>query len=186
MKNRFLQIASITFLAIFIAGTIVWEKQEGMQVKAVAPDVFRIIDGDTVYFEGKKARLLGFDAAEMAFGGGGTGLPTRFNGDQEPWASEGRDKLRQLIDYSETLEVAIAKQNDKYKRSLIHIYVNGVPVAVPMIEAGLAYETISRYGDNGFPKEAGMILKAASKSEMPKFENPHVWRRTHSKIARPD
>lgn len=186
MNNRFLQIIFVVLLAITIVGVIFWDKQKSIQAQLVTSDMFKVIDGDTVYFNGKKARLLGFDTAELAFGGQGTGLPTRFIGNQDPWASEGRDKLQQLINSSEKLEVAFAKDDDKYNRSLIHIYTNGVPVGVLMIEAGLAYQTITRYGDNGFPEEAEMILKAASESEKPKFTNPHVWRRTHSNRARSD
>jgi len=40
-----------------------------------------------------------------------------------------------------------------------------------LIKEGLAYETISYYGDNGFPDLAEMILKAARNSKQPKFEN---------------
>lgn len=152
----------------------------------VTSEMFRVVDGDTVYFNGDKARLLGFDTAELAFYGGGTGLPTPFSGDQEPYASQAKEKLRDLINNSDTVEVAFADETDKYNRNLIHIYINGVPVGVIMIEVGLAYETISRYGDNGFPDEARSILHAAQNNPPPLFENPHVWRRTHSTTARSD
>lgn len=186
MKKRLLHIIFAILLAITIVGVVFWDKEKDIQARIVTPDMFEVIDGDTVYFNGKIARLLGFDTAELAFFEKGTGLPTPFIGDQEPWASEGRDKLQQLINSSNKLEVAFAEQDDKYNRKLIHIYSNDVPVGVLMIEAGLAYQTVTRYGDNGFPEEAEMILKATSQSEKPKFTNPHVWRRTHSNNARSD
>ncbi|MBW2332824.1 MAG: thermonuclease family protein [Deltaproteobacteria bacterium] len=72
-------------------------------------------------------------------------------------------------------------QNDKYGRLLAHVFVDGKLLAVYLIKAGLAYETVSYYGDNGFPGIAERILQAAHESPRPPFERPYKWRRRHQK-----
>jgi len=70
-------------------------------------------------------------------------------------------------------------QNDKYGRLLAHVFVDGELLSIHLIKAGLAYESISYYGDNGFPDLAERILKAAHESPRPPFEMPYKWRRSH-------
>jgi len=70
-------------------------------------------------------------------------------------------------------------QSDKYGRLLAHVFVDGELLSVHLIRAGLAYENVSFYGDNGFPDLAQRILQAAKESPRPRFENPYLWRRKH-------
>ena len=72
-------------------------------------------------------------------------------------------------------------QNDKYGRLLAHVFVDGELLSVYLIRAGLAYENISYYGDNGFPDLAERILKAARESPRLPFEEPYRWRQRHQK-----
>jgi hypothetical protein len=55
--------------------------------------------------------------------------------------------------------------------------VDGKLFAVKMIEKSLAYETVSVYGDNGFPDLAREIKRAAKKAGKPPFMEPYRWRR---------
>ena len=52
---------------------------------------------------------------------------------------------------------------------------------VDMIREGLAYETVSHYGDNGFPTLAGQLLHAAEEAGEPPFQPPYIWRRENRK-----
>ncbi|RPJ41501.1 MAG: hypothetical protein EHM19_11785, partial [Candidatus Latescibacterota bacterium] len=70
-------------------------------------------------------------------------------------------------------------QNDRYGRLLAHVFIDGRLLAVDLIREGLAYETVSHYGDNGYPEIADAILKAAKNAPEPAFEPPYVWRQKH-------
>jgi len=69
----------------------------------------------------------------------------------------------------------------KYGRTLAHVLIDGELLGVKLINAGLAYETVSRYGDNGLPEYAKQILAASKTGPKPKFENPYLWRKKHQK-----
>ncbi len=70
-------------------------------------------------------------------------------------------------------------QNDRYGRLLAHVFVDGDLLAVKLIREGLAYETVSHYGDNGYPKIGEAILRAAEETPAPPFEPPYLWRQEH-------
>ncbi len=70
---------------------------------------------------------------------------------------------------------------DRYNRLLVHVFVDGYPLSLKIIEAGLGYETVSVYGDNGFPEIADRILKAAKLHHDLPFENPYIWRQKNRK-----
>jgi hypothetical protein len=59
------------------------------------------------------------------------------------------------------------------------VFVDGDLLAVKLIREGLAYETVSHYGDNGYPKIGEAILRAAEETPAPPFEPPYLWRQEH-------
>jgi endonuclease YncB( thermonuclease family) len=73
----------------------------------------------------------------------------------------------------------VADGTDRYGRLLVHLFVDDYPLSVRIVEAGLGYETVSAFGDNGFPQIAAMILRAAKLHPDLPFENPYYWRRRH-------
>lgn len=113
-------------------------------------------------------------------------MPSPFVGDQGEAALQAKDRLESLIRNAEIVEIAFLDNSDKYGRRLGHVYVDGIPVAVPMIKARLAYETVSRYGHQGFEQEASQVLEAAASTAAPSFENPHDWRRRNATKPRED
>ncbi len=74
----------------------------------------------------------------------------------------------------------IERGTDKYGRVLAHVVVDdGELLSVKLINAGLAYETISVYGDNGMPDIAVEIESSFYALPQPFFQNPHDWRNEH-------
>ena len=59
--------------------------------------------------------------------------------------------------------------------------MDGELLAVKLIGCGLAYETVSWYGDNGFPDLAREILEASYQAPKPKFQKPYQWRKKNQK-----
>lgn len=128
----------------------------------------RVVDGDTLHLGELELRLLGADTPER-------GAPW-FRGDQEPWASRASDLVRRELDGAARIELLSRGQRGPYERELVHVVCDGRPLAAELVAAGLAYETISHYGDAGFPAIAEEILRRA---QPPPFEPPFRWRRAH-------
>ena len=66
---------------------------------------------------------------------------------------------------------------DPYKRTLGYLFVNGKNYSLLVIKARLAEESVTPFGDNGFPEIAAEV-KAAAKAAGPlPFESPNLFRR---------
>lgn len=132
-----------------------------------------VVDGDSVRIGDRSIRLLGYDTPERD--------APWFEGNQDPWASLATETLEQVLRSADRITLRTTREPDKYGRELAQLYADGVPVGVALLERGLAYETVSRYGDNGFTEEAEALLHAARKGPEPAFMDPHRWRDLHSK-----
>jgi len=128
-------------------------------------------DGDTFFYQDLTIRILGMDAPEIVHEEHGIF-------EDQPYGRKAAAMTADVLKKATVVEY-LPFQNDKYGRVLAHVFVDEELLAVRLIRAGLAYETISYYGDNGFPKLAERILKAARKSPRPPFERPYRWRRKH-------
>ncbi len=135
--------------------------------RVVTGGVF-VLDGDTVRIEGKDVRLLGADTPERA--------APWFDGDQEPWAGRATAWTRGALSSArcvEWLPVGV----DERGRTLGHVWVDGRPLAALLVEAGLAYETVSRFGDGGRPDVARAITSVRRRRM--DFDPPWRWRQRH-------
>jgi endonuclease YncB( thermonuclease family) len=128
-------------------------------------------DGDTFFYKDLAIRILGIDAPEIIHEEHGIY-------EDQPYGRQAAQLAIQTLRKAKTVEY-LPYQPDKYGRLLAHVFVDGELLSVRLIRAGLAYETVSYYGDNGFPGLAQRILQAAKASPRPLFENPHMWRRKH-------
>ena len=135
---------------------------------AIRPD-----DGDTFFYKNLTIRVLGIDAPEITHKEHGI-----FK--DQPYGRKAAAMTINVLQKAKIVEY-VPFQNDKYGRLLAHVFVDGKLLAVHLIRAGLAYETVSYYGNNGFPVIAGKIVKAAHESPRPRFERPYKWRRRHQK-----
>ena len=131
----------------------------------------RVIDGDTLYYGGILIRILGIDAPEIK------NIEHGFYEDQ-PYGRKAQKRVEEFIKKAKTVEYLPFKE-DRYGRLLAHVFVDGELLSVLLIRERLAYETVSYYGDNGFPKLAEKILKAAYETPLPPFEPPYIWKKKH-------
>jgi micrococcal nuclease len=134
--------------------------------------VFRLFleieDGDTVVYRGRYMRFLAVDTPEVR-------NPELGFWVEQPYGNEAKEFTRRQIRQAGRVTY-IQDGTDRYDRLLVHLFVDGYPLSVKIVEAGLGYETVSVYGDNGFPEIAEMILEAAKLHPELPFENPYLWR----------
>ena len=140
----------------------------GPRREVVAPEDLVVLDGDTFRLGSRTLRLLGADTPESA--------APWFDGDQEPWASLATERVRLELARARRVELVGLGIRGVYERELVHVVVDGRPLAAILVEAGLAYPTVRRYGDLGFPDYALEIVRVA---RPPPFEPPWRWRSAH-------
>jgi micrococcal nuclease len=149
---------------------------------AVDPARIGIDDGDSITIrwtsrDTEVVRILGIDAPE-----------TRHLEHDIPYAQsfgpEARAFAEGAFGAATRVELLRAATLDPYGRTLGYVFVNGLNYSVLLVEAHLAWESVSHYGDNGFPREAGEVLAAAQRAGTPPFEPPHLYRRRMRDVSR--
>lgn len=131
-------------------------------------------DGDTIDIEWAKGdvetvRILGIDTPE-------TQNPEHNLPYGQAFGEEARGFARGAFAAATKVEVLRTAELDPYGRTLGYVFVNGMNYSVLIVRAGLAAETVSHYGDNGFPKEAAEVAAAAKTAGPVPFEAPHLYR----------
>jgi endonuclease YncB( thermonuclease family) len=169
-------LIALTIVSVLLekGGSNPWAEEERreyhrlirMDKSAIRPD-----DGDTFFYKDLIIRILGIDAPEIVHKEHGIF-------EDQPYGRKAAAMTADVLKRAAVVEY-LPFQNDKYGRVLAHVFVDEELLAVRLIRAGLAYETISYYGDNGFPELAERILRAVQKSPRPPFERPYRWRRKH-------
>jgi endonuclease YncB( thermonuclease family) len=139
----------------------------------INPSEIRFDDGDTFLLSDHPIRILGVDTPEIAHPKLGMDVA-------QPYGVTASESTRVWILRARTVEY-VPDGWDRYGRRLAHVFVDGELLSVRLLRAGLAYETISHYGDSGFPELAQAILDAARDAPRPKFEEPYRWKRKHRK-----
>lgn len=132
-------------------------------------------DGDTITYRGTVMRFLGVDAPELR------NIEHGFYFDQ-PYGREAKEFVRRELRLARRITFA-SDGFDYYGRLLVHIFVDGYPLSARIIEEGLGYETVSVYGDNGFPEVSEIILRASKLHPSLPFDNPYIWRRKHRRLS---
>jgi len=143
--------------------------------QAVAVDLKEIDfdDGDTFFYRNQPIRVLGIDTPEVTD-------PDVGIFEDQPFGPAAAESTRVWITRARRVEMAYDGR-DIYHRRLAHVFVDGELLAVKLLDAGLAYENVSHFGDNGFPDLADQILQAAHDGPRPAFEPPHQWRKKHQR-----
>lgn len=136
-------------------------------------DRIQFDDGDTFMLDGEPVRILGMDTPEIK-------SPNVGIMEDQPYGRAAADSTRALMTRAELLEW-VPDGKGYYGRRLAHVLVDGELLSVKLIEMGLAYETVTYFGDNGFPDLADRILQASLASPKPPFEPPYQWRKKHQK-----
>ena len=137
-----------------------------MDKSKIRPD-----DGDTFFYKDIIIRILGIDTPEIIHKEHGIF-------EDQPYGRNAAKMTISLLKNANLVEYLPFKE-DYYGRLLAHVFVDEKLLSVHLINAGLAYETVSYFGDNGFPDIAEKILQTAENSPKPAFEKPYKWRRKH-------
>jgi endonuclease YncB( thermonuclease family) len=82
------------------------------------------------------------------------------------------------------VEILRATTVDPYGRTLAYVFLDGRNYSTMIIAARLAEETISQFGDNGFPKEAADVKAAAKAAGPMAFESPSRYRTRMRDLSR--
>ena len=177
--RRHFQIAGLITVCLFVVLIGRWgatssaqkAKREALRTIKIDKSAIRPDDGDTFFYRDLAIRILGIDTPEIIHEEHGIF-------EDQPYGRAAAVFTERALKNAKVIEY-LAFQPDKYGRLLAHVFVDKQLLAVLLIRAGLAYETVSHYGDNGFPELAEEILKAARQSPRPCFEEPYRWRRKH-------
>ncbi len=174
-------ILTIGFFVLFILllSSKHWDSKQGAEKEDKEKDTLikldksaiRPDDGDTFFYKDLTIRILGIDAPEIIHKEHGI-----FK--DQPYGRKAAEMTINILRKAKIIEY-LPFQDDKYGRLLAHVFVDGELLSIHLIRAGLAYENISYYGDNGFPDLAEKILKAVNESPRPPFDVPYRWRRRH-------
>lgn len=149
-------------------------RPSGMRVK-VDPAKITIDDGDTVIITwGDKdeeiIRILGIDTPETRHDAHNIPL-------DQPYGREASAFAQGAFATATEVELLRCATLDPYKRTLGYLFVNGKNYSLLVIKARLAEESVTPFGDNGFPEIAAEV-KAAAKAAGPlPFESPNLFRR---------
>jgi micrococcal nuclease len=175
-KFRLSSVALIIALLIIISCSSSAKKDidllpPGTQIVEMDKSKIKLDDGDTIEYDGISLRFLAVDTPEIAH-------PEHGFFEDQPFGRDAAAFTEQAINQAKDVAY-VPFQQDRYGRTLAHIFVDGDLLGIRLIKAGLAYETVSHYGDNGFPELGKRILQAAKESQVKDFVAPHEWRREH-------
>ena len=140
----------------------------------VDPSRVGIDDGDTITIRWAKGdtevvRILGIDTPE-----------TRHVEHDIPYAQPFGEAARSFAAeaFADAARVDLLRcaTLDPYGRTLAYVFINDRNYSVLVVRARLALESVSHYGDNGFPEEAAEVLAAAEAAGPVPFEPPHRYR----------
>ncbi len=142
---------------------------DGSEVVKMDKSKIVLDDGDSFEYDGLGIRTLGMDTPEIAH-------PEHGFKEDQPFGREASALTARIIEEAKTVSY-LPYQPDRYDRMLAHVFIDGDLLSIKLIKAGLAYETVSHYGDNGFPELAKRISEAAAESKPKDFIPPYQWRR---------
>jgi endonuclease YncB( thermonuclease family) len=150
------------------------QPRPSMKRVAVPVDAVSIDDGDTVNIRWSAddveiVRILGIDTPETRHVA--HDIPY-----SQPFGSEARAFARGVFAATEKIELLRAATIDPYGRTLGYVFVDGKNFSVLIVKGRLAEESVTRYGDNGFPAEAAEVTAAAKAAGPLPFEPPGLYR----------
>jgi endonuclease YncB( thermonuclease family) len=174
--HRIILIGLLVFISSLAAAQTPPKPQSrphGMRV-ALPAALLQLDDGDTVAIrwsdrDEEIVRILGIDAPETRHLE--HNLPYA-----QPFGEEARAFARGAFAAADRIEVLRAATVDPFDRTLAYLFIDGRNYSTMIVRARLAAESITQFGDNGFPKEAAEVMEAAKVQGPLPFEPPHVFR----------
>lgn len=148
---------------------------------AVPVGAIQVGDGDTVVIEWGEGdveivRILGIDTPETQ--NVAHNLPYA-----QPFGREATAFARGAFAVAERVELLRADTTDGWGRTLGYVFLNGRNYSELVVRARLATESVSHFGDNGFPAEAQAVLEAARAAGPMPFEPPFQYRRRMREVT---
>jgi endonuclease YncB( thermonuclease family) len=148
---------------------------------AIDPQQVQVDDGDTIEIrwgagEVEEVRILGIDCPETRH------LPHDIPFSQ-PFGEEARAFALGAFSNAAKVELLRASMLDPYDRTLAYVFLSGRNYSVLIVNARLAEESITAFGDNGFPKEAAIVVQAAKQAGPLPFEPPFQYRNRMRKVS---
>ena len=149
---------------------------------SVDPALVRVDDGDTVAIrwsatDVEQVRILGIDTPETRHVEHEIPYDQAFGREAEAFA-------RGAFASADRVELRRTSTLDPFGRTLGYLWIDGRNYSVMVIEARLAEESVSRYGDNGLPQEAADVLAAAKRAGPLPFEPPGAFRARMRDVSR--
>jgi len=156
-------------------------RTHGTRVR-VEPASVLVDDGDTVVIrwserDAETIRILGIDTPETRHLE--HSLPYA-----QPFGLEAQAFAQGAFAAATRIELLRASTLDPYGRTLGYLFLDGRNYSVLVVEARLAYESVSHYGDNGFPREAMAVQTAAKAAGPLPFEPPWEFRNRMRELTR--
>ncbi len=159
----------------------------GVQDAATAPErvllekaTLRTDDGDTLDIVSaagvESVRILGIDTPEVLHLD--HNIPFA-----QPFGDVAHGFFRGALALARKVELLRSGQKDPFGRTLGYVFLDDVNYSVLVLQAGLAAESITHYGDNGLAKEAAECLAAAKTQGPLAFEEPHLYRKRMRLVA---
>jgi micrococcal nuclease len=140
----------------------------------VDPASIQVDDGDSVVIkwpsgDAEIVRILGIDTPETRH------LAHNIPFDQS-FGPEAKSFAQGAFGAASEVQLLRCTTLDPFGRSLAYLFINGKNYSTLVINAHLAAESVSIYGDNGFPQVAAEMLAAAKEAGPPPFEPPGAYR----------
>ena len=176
MRN--LSLISLLALLLLALPTLAKDRTQtrpsGQRVD-VPLEIIDVSDGDTVNIQWteddrERIRILGIDTPEVAH-------PHWKQYQGQPFGTEATAFAEGVFAGATEVEQLRADETDGYGRTLGYLFVNGRNYSVLVVREGYAVETVSHYGDNGFPEESEAVLAASREAGPVRFEAPHLFRK---------
>jgi endonuclease YncB( thermonuclease family) len=165
------------FIAIMVLGLVVVVSKRAFSENPVSTELDAYVcpiekvkfdDGDSFKCDGVDIRVLGVDTPEITHKEHGILKNQEMGREAAAFTKKALRSANRIL--------IIKGGKGHYGRTLAHVMLDGELLSVMLIKSGLGYETISKYGDNGFPLYASVIVEAFKSVPKPKFENPSIWR----------
>ncbi|HVW94071.1 MAG TPA: thermonuclease family protein [Devosia sp.] len=152
-------LAALVLVAATLAGQLLRAPAAPITGQATA------VDGDTLRLEGRRVRLLGVDAPELAQTCRGA------DGPEWPCGTAAQALMRQLLGRGATS--CVPDGRDRYGRVLARCTTDGEDVAALMVKAGLAISA------GGYLIEEQQARAGRAGIWAGDFMAPAAWRRSH-------
>ena len=101
----------------------------------------------------------------------------------QPFGREATGFAKGAFATATQVQLLRADQMDPYGRTLGYLFLNGRNYSELVVRARLAAESVSHFGDNGFPQEAQAVIEAARAAGPLPFEPPHDYRRRMREVT---